>query len=347
MNVPIVSKKFDLFFILLPGIIACLFVVFANQWNLFPNSINSFWWLVLVVFLDVGHVWSTLFRTYLHKNASLEFKKEMLIIPILAWAIGVVVYGIGSSVFWTMMAYLALFHFIKQQIGILKIYLRNKNGFWLRDFDICVLYVFILTPVLHWHMNAKKFHWFVVDDFFSFKLPGAENIIWFFYFFIAVLFIVKEIAFRAQTNLYKTFHIISTALVWLVGIVLYNNDWSFTLTNIIHHAVPYLALIWITTLVGKYQAVCASVQKIFDKLWFKRLLFYLCFLFIVAAIEEFLWDSFLWHEHAALFGEFFRVDLNSEQLNLLIPLLAVPQITHYVLDGIIWRRERKIEGFVF
>ena len=58
-------------------------------------------------------------------------------------------------------------------------------------------------------------------------------------------------------------------------------------------------------------------------------------LWVCAYAEELLWDRAVWHERSSLFG-------GGEDLSALhawiVPLLAVPQVTHYVLDGFLWRR---------
>jgi hypothetical protein len=63
---------------------------------------------------------------------------------------------------------------------------------------------------------------------------------------------------------------------------------------------------------------------------------FLLTVWVLAYCEEMLWDRSVWHERGWIFGagwdaEAFRV--------WLVPLLAVPQLTHYVLDGFIWRRK--------
>ncbi len=62
---------------------------------------------------------------------------------------------------------------------------------------------------------------------------------------------------------------------------------------------------------------------------------YLAVLWLLAYAEEFLWDVGVWHERSWLFGS--PQDWSAYH-SVLLPILAVPQITHYVLDGFIWRR---------
>jgi hypothetical protein len=67
------------------------------------------------------------------------------------------------------------------------------------------------------------------------------------------------------------------------------------------------------------------------RLW----LAYLAALALVAYAEEWLWDLLVWHDHAALFpGP--ALDPGGA-LAWLVPLLALPQATHYALDAWIWR----------
>jgi hypothetical protein len=57
---------------------------------------------------------------------------------------------------------------------------------------------------------------------------------------------------------------------------------------------------------------------------------------LIATAEEALWDLLVWHERAPLFGDA-GLTLSRGLLTVVVPLLAVPQATHYALDGFIWR----------
>jgi hypothetical protein len=52
-----------------------------------------------------------------------------------------------------------------------------------------------------------------------------------------------------------------------------------------------------------------------------------------------LWDIIVWNQHRNIFGadRFIAFDLSDRILSFIVPLLALPQITHYILDGFIWR----------
>jgi hypothetical protein len=58
---------------------------------------------------------------------------------------------------------------------------------------------------------------------------------------------------------------------------------------------------------------------------------------LLAYLEEGAWDLLVWREHASLFGGWRLPELPRELLTLLVPLLILPQATHYVLDAWIWK----------
>jgi len=75
-------------------------------------------------------------------------------------------------------------------------------------------------------------------------------------------------------------------------------------------------------------------------------LVFMATLWLLAYVEEFFWHRGRWHERKWLFGEgwddYWELELGPITLSMqaiLVPLLAVPQVTHYILDGFIWRRK--------
>ena len=61
---------------------------------------------------------------------------------------------------------------------------------------------------------------------------------------------------------------------------------------------------------------------------------------LLAYAEELLWDRAVWQSRGWLFGPAWTA---LGWHNLIVPLLAVPQVTHYVLDGFIWKRQSNPE----
>ncbi|MFX5697143.1 hypothetical protein ABTE35_18855, partial [Acinetobacter baumannii] len=69
-------------------------------------------------------------------------------------------------------------------------------------------------------------------------------------------------------------------------------------------------------------------------------------LIALAYLEEGLWDGFFWREHAAVFPWFQGLASPRETILVaaLVPLLALPQSTHYIFDGILWRNNKTRVG---
>ena len=127
----------------------------------------------------------------------------------------------------------------------------------------------------------------------------------------------------------------STAACWGVGIIATDSDWAFTVTNVLIHGVPYMAFIWVQ---GRRDAPRHDPDAWPHRL-FVRPYGWLAFLGLLvsfAYVEEWGWDRLIWHGQTHLFAGP-PVHLGAA-IVVVLPLLAVPQATHYVLDGFIWRR---------
>ena len=105
------------------------------------------------------------------------------------------------------------------------------------------------------------------------------------------------------------------------------------------HGVPYLALVWRYGRTRHAPSVADPGRgaTLLTRIFRRRLwLVYLTPLVLVAWTEEWLWDRLVWHEHGALFPGA-AYELSPWVLSLVVPLLTVPQATHYVLDAFVWK----------
>ena len=69
----------------------------------------------LVVCTDVAHVWGTAFRTYLDREALTRRWRLLVAAPPASFALSFLIHRLaGPSVFWTLLAYYAMYHFAKQ-----------------------------------------------------------------------------------------------------------------------------------------------------------------------------------------------------------------------------------------
>lgn len=332
-------------FILFPPFFALLLVVLFPAVFQSSGGISPIYWLILIVFVDVAHVYSTLYRTYL-SHGKYRQGSLLLMIPLGCYIGGVLLHNFDGLLFWRILAYLAVFHFVRQQYGFMRLYSRTENsGRVNKLIDTVAIYTATLYPLLYWHIDGKRrFNWFVDHDFVAVNSPG-----WLFtvglviYLIVIAVYLVKEIIYvmrNAYFNAPRNLLIIGTFLSWYFGIVYFNGDLAFTTLNVISHGIPYMGLIWIAEKKNN-EPQKRSTGWFSGKLFGKYgLLYFVLILVILAYIEEGLWDGFIWREHAGIFGLFTNLPRvnNPLALSFLVPLLALPQSTHYVLDGFIWRK---------
>ncbi len=309
-------------------------------------------WISAILLIDVAHVYATTFRVYFDVTEFRRRRSLYLMTPLLCFAIGVAVYSESSDLFWRLLAYMAVFHFVRQQYGWVALY-RSKAreddrfGWWV---DASAIYLASVYPLIHWHAyQPRNFHWFLPGDFGH--IPGIiESIARPVYWCVMVGYFTRAAvrAYRDQSwNLGKDLVVLTTAICWYVGIISFNSDYAFTVTNVIIHGVPYFAIVFVFQqhqlgVSGESRSHTGTSQnephaKSTDSsraVLLRRFTIFMATLWLFAYIEELLWDRAVWDERSWLFGDWHPGGPQS----FWVPLLAVPQVTHYVLDGFIWRR---------
>ncbi len=105
------------------------------------------------------------------------------------------------------------------------------------------------------------------------------------------------------------------------------------MTNVVIHGVPYFGLLWAYARERRKDAPRAIGSQIAAG----GVAAFLGVLFLFAFVEEMAWDRLVWHDRDWLFGAS-NISLSTLLVALVVPLLALPQATHYVLDGVLWRR---------
>ncbi len=297
-------------------------------------------WALFVVCVDVAHVWSTLFRTYLDGDEVRRRPGLYVGAPLAAYLLGVLAYLLSPGTFWRLFAYTALFHFIRQQYGWVALYGRKARVSGLeRALDAAAIYAATLGPVLWWHAHLPRaFWWFVENDFLS-GLPtwvGTGALV------LQGLVLAAWAGFQGARvvrgeglQVGKVLLVLATGVTWFGGIVLAQDDFAFTVMNVVLHGVPYFALLFRYTR-GRLAEGGPGWLGPVMRAGLPGFLGVLC---VLAFGEELLWDKLVWHERTRLFGEGGPV-LPADVLALVVPLLALPQATHYVLDAFIWKAGR-------
>lgn len=338
---PWLYKPFaDLAFVIAPALVITAAVLLFPDFFSSQSTVPPYLWLILIVGIDVSHVYSTLYRTYLDPEEFRRYRKPLLWIPPIALVIGIVLTIIHPLWFWRIMAYLAVYHFVRQQYGFFSLYARKTpRPNWERKLDSAAIYLCTLYPLIYWHTHPRAFFWFVKGDFQMLDAPWLSTLFQVLWLAALVGYGIKELYFLSKRglNLPKNLILLGTAMSWYLGIVAYNGDLTFTATNVVSHGIPYMALIWFYGKKKEEKPVeTAPKRKIFQ---FKYLPLFIGFLLFIAYFEEGIWDGLIWRDHASLFPWADALPHLADSLlaYIAVPLLAVPQITHYVIDGFIWR----------
>ena len=330
----------DSLFLLSPPFAILAVVFFCQGWLRELEENYSFYtWLFFVVFIDVAHVYATLFKTYLVPDAFRERKRLLIVLPVICFIIGMVLFMLGSKVFWVTLAYVAVFHFIRQQYGFMRLYARKepKTRFSVIT-DNLAIYAATVYPMAYWFMSPpRQFNWFMKDEFFTYQNETLLTAFGYSYYAILGLYVAKTAYNFFRTgyfNIPKNAIIAGTVLSWYFGIVYFNNDLIFTMLNIVSHGIPYMGLVYLREIQqGEYKE--QGILKYLVS--FRGLFIYVGILIALAFSEEYLWEVMVWNEQFS-FGE---NGLFETWHFLLVPLLVVPQFTHYVLDGFIWKSNKK------
>lgn len=297
-------------------------------------------WIACVLLVDVAHVYSTSFKVYLDVE---ELKRRPLLyaaVPAVGLAAAASVYALGAAVFWRALAYLAVFHFVRQQYGWVALYRGRAREYGRAGhlLDSLAIYAATLYPLAYWHASLpRRFDWFLDGDFAA-GLPAAivgalEPVYW----GLLALYAARSAyawLVTKRPNPGKDLVVATTAVCWYAGIVAFDSDYAFTVTNVLIHGVPYLALVYYA---GRRRAEAAPASPA-GRFFARGLVPFLATLWALAYVEELVWDRAVWGDREWLFGASWEVGALDA---LLVPLLAVPQIVHYTLDGFIWKRRAR------
>ena len=340
------SRRTDLLLFGGPALASLALLAWGARAGLLDGDLPLALWVFTVVGVDVAHVWSTGWRVYADPEELRKRPALFLAIPGAAYAAGVLLHTAGPLVFWRVLAYLATFHFVRQQYGWVALY-RRKNGendergaLWERRLDAAAIYGATLAPLVWWHARLpRRFHWLIAGDYVE-GLPA-----WTGPAALAALAVVlgawvgKEawrLAAGRPVSWGKVLVVVTTALLWHLGIVVFDSDYAFAVTNVLVHGVPYLGLVFLSQRRAALARASKGRPPVLADLGARSAVLFLAPLLLLAYLEEWGWDRLVWHENGAVFPGG-AIEPGAVLLSLLVPLLALPQATHYLLDAWIWK----------
>jgi len=282
-------------------------------------------WLTLVVGVDVAHVWGNLLLVYADPDGFQRPRAFWVALPavvvVIAWALA----SESELGLWRAVAALAVFHFYRAR--------GEEPGGALRVLDEGAAYAATLGPLLWWHAHLPRpFAWLAEGDFFL-PLPTwvGTFALWVEALWLSVYALQSAAAhIQGRGSPGKDLVVCGTALSWWLGIVAFESDYVFTVTNVLGHGLPY-ALLIADTARRRHAAGGRVLRPLRLGVGGVALTLVAC-----GYVEEGLWDRLLWHEHGVFFP---GPDVAVGSLRApLMALLIAPQVLHYILDGLVWKR---------
>ena len=338
----IFGPRTDLAVFLGPLVVSGAIVALAARAGRLHEPVPPMAFVLLVVGCDVAHVYATLYRTYLDAGERRRRSGLLTAVPLACLAVGATLYALGALVFWRVLAYLATFHFVRQTWGWMSYAARRagETSRLDRRLDQAAVYAATVFPLLWWHAHLpREFTWLVDGDYVSGLSEAVARVASGLHFGVLGAWVLRQawkLATGRPVNGAKALVLSTTWAAWYGGIVWLDSDLAFTASNVLAHGVPYFVLVhrW-----GSAQPRERG-EGMARLLTLRAVPAWLGLLVLLAYLEESAWDAWVWHQYAGLFGWLPSLSLPDAALALVVPLLAVPQATHYVLDAFLWRTGR-------
>lgn len=306
-----------------------------------PDFGKPLWAYVLfVVSFDVAHVWTTGYLTYFDRQRFALRRRFLTWIVPAVFVASFVAHRLSPVGFWTVVAYVAVFHFIRQQWGFVAIY-RVLAGERSRvRLDKVTLWTGALGPIALWHADPDDiFAWFDAGEQFAFRLPewvGPWVLAWM--GAVAVVWGVSEVRAALSgrpLSWGKVSWMVGSWLSWWFGLRVAPNFLVATAFINLFHGVPYTALVWWRARGERPSADALPGRGLKASTW--GWAYFYGSVLVLALLEETLWDGLVWRSYASLWGGDPDAVLGATALSLSVAFLSLPQVVHYLLDAVLWR----------
>jgi hypothetical protein len=273
-------------------------------------------------FLDTGHLLSTAFRSYL--DAEVRRQRRVLLFaapPLIGLAGGAIYVAFGAQYFLYVVAYMNLYHIVRQQYGWLA-FSRRRGGESSgidRPLDKYTLYAAMILPALWTHVFLGPSPRRIPVA----KSEALSGLIVCAFVVVIGTYLARQaykMAAGQPLNPAKLLLVLSTAATW--GAVMFLRSPFLPLVASLYHSVPYLGLIYISA--RNNGAPTSAPRALFGR----RYSWGAYAVVVVAA--GYLGTKSLHVLDGVPADLTFGVSL--------VVFTAVIPVMHYLIDGVIWKR---------
>lgn len=329
------NKIRDFLYIYLPGLLT-LVLFELIQSNYLITAILSF---LVFNFVDVGHVYSTVWRTIFDK-VEYNRSKRYLYTPIILVVITFSWIYFKIPYFWSFVGYFTLYHNLRQGFGITKWYEKKNENF--HKFTSYIFYGLTYLPLIMFHFRNKNFGvlYYADQDIFLYtnhhpfnlNLLGLSvefpNVFMLFfsllYLLIFLYWIIKESMVYNKLKKFeynRIFFMLYFFFIYFYSFLLSKNILEMTAALVMSHGIPYFFMM--------HYSLLKTRKEKFSKIKSFVSLFIIAFIggMINFLGEEFIKDGFNYMK---------TINLNMLEY-VLVLFYVVPVLCHFIWDAYIWR----------
>lgn len=278
---------------------------------------------LVVVLIDSGHVYTTIWRTYALREERTRYKMYW-IVPFAVFFGSLAWLSSGLGYFWAMVLYFTYFHHLRQIQGVFKWYMKLNGRF--RKMGVYLLYALMLVPFTYFHLREEvPLQIYNHNDIFFFPSPDLRpwglaliGLIWLFWLGWEATLFIRERKF--EHNRFLSILVPAVIHIFCFVIAIRAEQVLFPLLAL--HGVTYMAI------------MAKSMQKLRSRFFtgfFKSLLVVFALGATLSTLEALgvrdiinTDDSYI---RATDWTEF-----------LLLAVFVTPLLTHYILDAYIWKK---------
>lgn len=296
-------------------------------------------WLALAVilFADKGHVYVSVFRTYLDREELSRRRVYYVLFPALYWVTGFLLFGLSPILFWSVIVYLGFFHVVRQQYGWM-VYTRSEIAERGESIlDSVFIYLAALIPLLIMHCDPllAERGILVAGDSLVFS-PALRSPLLALFGVLIFCFTLYWIKIGPRRHLPKAVVFYSTAVGFFSYFVFFGSPAVLTVQPLLH-GLPYLFLVYRRQSVSESSADWVKwIFRGYGWLWF-------CIFVIVAGFLEIsLTSGFLSVSRGSHpWSVLGPIELPHWALAAVVPVITFPPVFHFITDGFLWRRKSR------
>lgn len=327
------SFRRDFLFLTLPGLLAIAFAVATRHSQEWAVRV----WIAYFIYIciDSGHVYTTMWRTYLQPAEFNERRRLYLITPFAFMIVFALWVGLRLPGLWEVVVYGTLFHNFRQLWGFLRWYEKVEGrkdpntGFFFHAFIFIPIAAFHVNPVRpkgYYYVNAgEMLHW---PNEIAYKACLVA------YFAVVVVFLLHEFQ-NWRAGLREPGRLLG--LLTAMAIYGYGPLFGTTFSEVIlplvtSHGIAYMAVMSQTT------------DRLGHTKWsgFKNLLIVMVVTAVVLGVADGLMQYMLVDKESVSADE-----VPTWGLIVATALSLGPLYSHYLFDAFLWKKSHRDAPVVF